>query len=237
MRLYTLRIPAFPYLAFLAVALLLLWGLTGARRVEPALAPALLGHTVVIDAGHGGFDPGVTGSRGTPESTINLAVAEKLALYCRQGGAAVTLTRESDVALAERKADDLAARIAVADRTGADLFVSIHCNSYLGDDTQHGAQVFYRAGNEASAAAAALIQQHLCDELANSERRALAHPDSYLLQHQQRAAVIAEIGFLSNPEEEALLRDEEYQWRVAWAIYRGIEHYYAERSQKAAGNQ
>lgn len=76
-----------------------------------AMAPALFGKSVVIDPGHGGWDPGMKGSSGSIEATVNLEIAQKLAEYCRQAGAFVSMTRETDNALGDTKAEDMAARV------------------------------------------------------------------------------------------------------------------------------
>lgn len=186
------------------------------------LSPALFGRSVVIDVGHGGWDPGVSGINGSREADINLAIACKLAEYCRGAGAEVTMTRESDIALAMNKANDMAARVQISKDADADIFVSIHCNSYPG---QHGAQVFYEKGNQEAKSLAESIQAQMAAHLANTDRQALPHTNAYLLKNIKAPAVICEVGFLSHPEEEKMLLDLDYQWELAWAIYSGLIEY------------
>jgi len=211
-------------LAAMLLVLCLLHLLPAHPAAQAAFSPALFGVSVVIDAGHGEWDPGMVGET-CVEKDVNLAVAQALAEYCRAGGAGVTLTRESDAALADRKQADLQARAALAEQAGADVFISLHCNSYPQDAGQHGAQVFYQNGNAEGQLLAEAVQQALRETLGNTDRAALPHPGSYLLEHTQGAAVLCEMGFLSNAEEEALLNSETYRWQMAWAIYHGLHDY------------
>ena len=215
-------------LIIIAVVLIFIAILFGLRffiinnSATDAMAPALFGKSVVIDPGHGGWDPGMKGASGSIESTINLEIAQKLAEYCRQAGAFVTMTREADSALGDTKAEDMAERVALTEKVEADIFISIHCNSFPG---QHGAQVFYEAGNEEGKALAEAIQESIRQQLDNTERNAMAHADAYLLHKISGPAVICETGFLSHSEEEALLMDNKYQWDMAWAIFTGLIEY------------
>ena len=222
-----IRLPRRPRAAAVLLPLLFLLALglaPGRGPLQPALAPALFGTELVIDAGHGGSDPGMVG-RDVLEKDVNLEVARKLAEYCRGAGAGVALTREDDRELAGSKREDLAARAALAEEQGAAVFISLHCNSFVSDPRQRGAQVFYAAGNDGGQRLAACLQQSLSRELGNTERSALPHADSYLLRQISGPAVIVELGFLSNTEEEELLADPTYQWQLAWALFRGLAEY------------
>lgn len=194
------------------------------QNTTTVLAPALFGHSIIIDAGHGGWDPGVVGVSGSYEKDINLEIAKKLAELLRSGGATVTMTRESDIALAESKHEDICARLATIPQAEAELLISIHGNSYPADPHSQGAQVFYYPGEAESQALAFAVQERLGAEL-GSQRVALAHSSTYLLKHANIPAIIAEMGFISNAEEEQLLLDPNYQWRAAWALYAGIVQY------------
>ena len=189
-----------------------------------AMAPALFGKVVVIDAGHGGYDPGVLGTGDSQEADINLVIAKKLEEYCRQAGMTVLMSRTTDQALADTKAEDLRLRAQLGE--SADLFISLHCNGYPDSDTLHGVQVFYQKGNEAGQLLAETIQSSLQQTLENTDRTALPHSDSYLLKHITAPAAIVEMGFLSNPEEETLLQNETYQWQMAWGIYQALNTFF-----------
>lgn len=186
------------------------------------------GKTVVIDAGHGGIDNGVTGINGHNERDINLQIALLLADMLEKAGAQVILTRTDEGSQKEGKLKDLQKRIAIANENDADIFVSIHCNAYAGNSRWRGAQTFFAKNNKASRLLAVNIQAEFCAQLKNTTRKAAPHETAYILQHLTMPAVIAEVGFLSNHEEARLLITPEYQRRVAWAICRGIAGYFRE---------
>ena len=102
---------------------------TALGKETKALFP-MMGVRVVLDAGHGGWDPGKTGTGGENEKILNLAVTEKLTEYLEQGGAEVILTRNADTALGGSKHADMAERQRIANETGADILVSIHQNAF-----------------------------------------------------------------------------------------------------------
>ncbi len=224
-----------PAILALALTLLLLArALAVSAPLQPALAPSLAGLTLVIDPGHGGADPGAVGSISV-EKDINLATAQALAGCCRSAGAEVILTRQEDAALAGSKGEDLAARVELARSRQADIFISLHCNSFVSDPGQHGAQVFYAPGSEAGEKLARSLQQALADHLGNTDRSALPHPDSYLLRHLDCPAVIVELGFLSNPEEEERLAGQSWRLEAAWALYKGLGDYLGQREAGGRG--
>ena len=214
-----------PGIAVLALSLFFCLHLAFSGDAVTAMAPAMLGKTIVIDPGHGGWDPGMKGVTGSIEAAVNLDISKKLATYCREAGAAVVMTRETDEALAKTKAEDMANRVALSQN--ADLFISVHCNSFPG---QKGAQVFYEKSNEKGKRLAEAIQRGIREELNNTDRTAMAHADSYLLKNITCPAVICETGFLSHNEEEALLLDEDYQWKMAWAIFSGAVEFMTQES-------
>ena len=183
---------------------------------------------IIIDAGHGGYDPGKVASDGTEEKDINLAIAELLAGYMRQGGANVTLTRLEDEALSKDKRNDLKERVEFAKSEDTDIFISIHQNSFPNEDV-HGAQVFYKKDSEAGKSLAVAIQKRLAEvaDVGNT-RMAKADGSYYILKNSSVPSVIVECGFLSNDEERAKLLDEEYRKHIAWAIYMGVMDYCGE---------
>ena len=204
----------------LALAIAAGWG-WGRQRALAALPAA--GRVVVLDAGHGGWDPGRVGA-GADEKDVNLAITRRVQEYLEAAGAVVLLTRNADEALAKGKTDDLAGRAALA-REG-EVFVSIHQNSYPSPGVK-GAQTFYPAGDEAGKALATCIQVQLVAEVdPQNHRQPKENGSYYLFQAVSVPAVIVECGFLSNPEEAGRLSDPDYQSRVAWAVYRGILDYF-----------
>lgn len=190
-----------------------------------ALALALLGKTIVIDAGHGGFDPGAIGVTGVLEKDVNLAISRRVANLLRQVGAEVVETRTEDAALADTKREDIHRRVELAEESGADLFVTIQANS-IPQEKWRGAQVFYAAGSDEGQGLSESIQQSMAEVLQNTERKAKSIENIYVVNSLAVPSIVVECGFLSNYEEEALLADSKYQQLVAYAIFLGIIEYY-----------
>ena len=136
------------------------------------------------------------------------------------------LTRTADEALGKDKQEDMAQRKKLANESDAQLLVSIHQNAFPSAKAK-GAQVFYHASSEAGKLLAECIQQSLRERVdSGNSRQAKENTNYYILRTTEIPAVIVECGFLSNPEEEALLNAESYQEEVAWAIYCGIVAYF-----------
>jgi len=181
---------------------------------------------IVIDPGHGGFDPGKTGTNGENEKVINLKISQRLQEYLEQSGSYVILTRETDEALADSKNADLKKRKEIANESEADILVSIHQNSFPKMSAK-GAQVFYYNSSAKGKMLAQCIQESICTLADSSNQRQIkANTDYYVLRTSKVPAVIVECGFLSNTEEEKKLNTEEYQEKMAWAIYNGIVDYF-----------
>lgn len=206
-------------------------------EVEPEGKP-YSGYIVVVDAGHGGKDPGKVGVNGTLEKDINLQIALLLKDALEEEGITVVLTRHDDGGLydansSNKKMQDMKARLSIIEESKADLVVSIHQNSF-GDSSVRGPQVFYYESGENGAEAAELVQNALNENLEIARPRVQKGNDNYyLLTKCSRVMVIAECGFLSNPEEEKFLNDKEYQQKIAEAIKRGVcEYLDSQREQK-----
>lgn len=183
---------------------------------------------ILIDPGHGGADPGKVVSEGEKEKEINLKISEYLTEYLEQGGAGVYMTRTDDEALSDSKRADLRERRRLAEKEEVDAYVSIHQNFYP-DESVKGAQVFYPKSCEGGKKLAECIQSRLIEIADKSNKRVVKENNTYyMLKNAEKPSVIVECGFLSNPEENRLLNSEEYQKRIAWAIYIGIADYFAE---------
>jgi N-acetylmuramoyl-L-alanine amidase len=194
----------------------------------PVFSYGVANMVIVIDPGHGGIDLGAT-REDVIEETINLEIGQKLANYLSQAGAIVIMLRGNDSDLAgdeftgtirERKQKDMATRMQKANEAGADLFISIHTNA-VPSPGWSGAQAFYNPNSEKSKLIAGLIQEELKRVLKNTNRTAGAG-NYYVLKNSTMPAVLVEVGFLSNPREAQLLTDNEYQLKVAYAIFAGI---------------
>ena len=181
---------------------------------------------IVLDAGHGGWDPGKTGTNGANEKELNLLVTEKLAEYLEKGGAKVILTRSTDEALGSGKKTDMAERKRIINESGGDALISIHQNAFPSAEAK-GAQVFYHSSSEKGKLLAECLQGNLRNRVDGSNnRQAKENTTYYILRTTEMPAVIVECGFLSNSEEEKLLNDRDYQQKLAWAIYSGILDYF-----------
>ena len=218
----------------LAVGILLL-GSAFLKRAEQEQQVSAMGAgkktpVVVIDAGHGGKDPGKVGINNALEKDINLQITLRLKNLLEQNGVAVVLTREEDKDLASeqegsRKNEDLRARAALVSETSPVVTVSIHQNSFPEEDVD-GAQVFYYAGSEQGKLLGTMVQNSLKREIDDGNHRvAKANKEYYLLKKATCPAVIVECGFLSNPGEAALLITEDYQEKLAFAVHLGIMEY------------
>lgn len=196
----------------------------------------LSGYIFVIDPGHGGPDGGAEGADGTKEKYIALNIAKYLRDYLNEAGALVIMTRETDKDLADintkglskRKLEDLQNRVRLANESMADFYISIHLNS-IPSTKWRGAQTFYYPVNLENKEMAESIQKQLILNLKNTDRAPLSKNDILVLKYVEMPSVMVEVGFLSNPDELSLLKDEEYQKQVAFAIYQGMLEYYAER--------
>lgn len=185
-----------------------------------------IGKTIVIDAGHGGADGGVVGvTTSVKESDINLSVARSLKHFLKTKGYDVIMTRTTTDGLygmttKNKKLKDMQERKKIIEKANADLVVSVHCNSYPRAD-QTGAQVFYAPGSETGKAMADSMQSIINMNLEACDRTAM-QGDYYVLQCSEVPSLLVECGFLSNPDDEKLLLDADYQKKIAYTIYTGI---------------
>lgn len=195
-----------------------------------AIGPETKQRVVVVDAGHGGNDPGKVGVDGQLEKEINLAVAKKIKYYLEANDIAVVLTREDDQGLYQeqdtnKKSADMRKRVELINQAMPEVMISIHQNSYP-DAQIKGPQVFYYQGSEEGAKFATLMQQRFNDVLgAASTRQAKANDNYYLLLNSKPVSVIVECGFLSNPDEARKLADPVYQDKIAWTVAMGTMAY------------
>ncbi len=210
-----------------------------------AAAPAAARPLIVIDAGHGGMDGGASAKDGTQEKDINLAIAKYLAEEIRQYPAEVLLTRESDAGLytddgrtiREKKREDLKNRKKIMQQPGVTLAISIHLNSFPQNENVYGAQVFYPKNQEVgtdvqtedkqaqttSKAFAEAVQKSLETNISDGrERAAMAKNDILLFKNSTGNMILAECGFLSNPQEAEKLKTAEYQQVLSKAIWQGV---------------
>ncbi len=177
------------------------------------------GLTVVLDPGHGGYDKGAIGPNGTNESQVALSIAKKTQLYL-SSTVDVYLTRTEDKALTRNSMADQIARASMSDSINAACLVSIHCNSSI-EEQDHGVETYYYTGNEKGKLLAANINNRLSPAL-GLLNRGLKEADLAVLRHTKCPSAQVEVAFITNPQEEALLKTDDFQERAGWAIASGI---------------
>ena len=168
--------------------------------------PDAAGLSFALDAGHGGIDGGTESVAGTDvlEKDINLSITQKVAELLKEAGASVSMIREDDEYV------DLAVRNTRGNETGADLFVSLHCNYYEGDSSIDGLEIYHHRNSEISKQYAEAMTQYMKDTNTIHVRDA-SQQNMQVLRNSSMPAVMIEMGFLSNPEEAAKLSDSLYQ--------------------------
>ena len=202
-------------------------GVTTKEKVQLAMTMPIEQLSIVIDAGHGGRDPGKVGIDGQLEKDINLSIAKKLQSYLELSGAKVIMIRVDDNGLytesdSNKKRADLKNRIEIVNQADAQIFVSIHQNSFS-ESKSDGAQVFYYKDSDIGKKLALCIEEEIRGNLdGNNTRKSKPNESYYLLKQSDIPAVIVECGFLSNYEEAKNLELDIYQQKVAWGIYMGI---------------
>lgn len=187
-------------------------------------------YRVVLDAGHGGADPGKIGINGVPEKEVNLQITMLVKQYLEAQDIEVILTRKTDDGLydedaSNKKVQDMKRRIDTIEEADPVITVSIHQNSYP-EEYVRGAQVFYYSNSVQGQKLAQYVQDSLVERVDPQNRRLIKPNDSYyLLKKAPTPIIIVECGFLSNSDEAEKLCDPDYQKRLAWAIHMGILQY------------
>ncbi len=200
------------------------------------------GKTIVLDIGHGGFDGGAVADDGTEEKNINLNIGLKLQDMLKLSGYDVIITRSDDNIILpesakttrEKKVADMNNRLEILKNNPNALFISIHQNKFP-DKSIKGAQVFYNDKKPKSQILASRIQKSI-KEIADSSNRRIeksSGKEYYLLEYSPNCGVIIECGFISNTEELAKLKNEDYQKTIAFAILKGIDEFFAEEFEKS----
>ena len=190
------------------------------------------GHTVMLDPGHGGYDPGATTKQGVYEKSINLQIAQKVKEMLGPSGIEVYLTREEDIdyvpdgvkGKTTKKQIDLNRRIEMAKDVNADVFVSLHVNA-TSTGQESGSETFYHYQSEPGKRLAELIQQEMI-KIPGMNRRIAKPGDFYIINNSSMPAVIVEVGYLSSVKEQKKLQQSWYQEQLARAIAKGIANYF-----------
>jgi len=200
------------------------------NKVQPPVIPIINatsgigGKTIVIDPGHGGSDSGAVGANGVMEKTITLAIAKELQGMLTGAGAKVIMTRTSDVDVARPSAEaveELQARVDIANQARADMFLSIHMDSFSSSDAKGTSTYYYAKGAAASQHLAELIKSGIIEQLGTEDRRTRSC-NFYVVKHTMMPATLAEVAFVSNPTESQLLTSADGVKKAAQGIYNGI---------------
>ena len=195
-----------------------------------ALNLPLLGKVIYIDPGHGGTDPGAL-YNDLYEADLNLQISLKLESELEKNGAIVYLTRYGDYDLAvknaiNRKRSDLSRRANIINASNADIYLSIHLNSDI-SSTWQGAQAFYDTVNVQNEVIAKIMQEQFKKDL-KTKREYKQINDHYLYQRVKIPGVLLEVGFISNPNERYLLKQESYQEKISISIKDGLINYFTQ---------
>ena len=210
----------------LALSFVLLLSCSFALSAASAAAVPANAPCIVLDAGHGGVDPGVVGrTTGEKESDVNLKIVQKLQKLFSDAGFRVVLTRKNAGGLyglptKGYKRRDMEERRRIIREAEPDFVLSVHQNTFPADTSRRGGQVFFREGSAAGEALAVSIQARL-NPLGGRSVSALKG-DFFLLGCADCPSALVECGFLSNAEEERLLLTDEYQGKIARAVFEGV---------------
>ncbi|AZR73405.1 hypothetical protein BBF96_08425 [Anoxybacter fermentans] len=192
------------------------------QRIEISLGKnPLEGKIIVIDPGHGGSDPGAVGPGGLFEKDVTLDIGLKVRKLLRDSGATVIMTRDKDVY------PTLGERVDLANQLNADIFVSIHCNSFVGIDPG-GTETFISPTNKSGSLKLANAIQNNLVKTINLFDRGVKSDEFYVLNHTTMPAVLVEVAFISKKEEATLLADPEFRKKAALGIYEGVMAYFAQ---------
>ncbi len=195
---------------------------------------------IILDAGHGGEDPGAVGENKLYEKDLNLQITLEIGKTFEEKGYIVVYTRTDDRLLYKeeenvkgiRKISDLKNRCEIAERYPESIFISIHMNSF-GSSKYSGLQVYYSENNEKSRGLADSIQNRVITDLQSTNNRVIKPgKDMYILENVKNTAVLIECGFMTNPEECKKLSEKEYQKQLSFSIVCGIIEYIEKSNDK-----
>ncbi|SHK34401.1 N-acetylmuramoyl-L-alanine amidase [Selenomonas ruminantium] len=197
---------------------------------ELAGITGLKGRKIVLDPGHGGSDSGAIGPTGVMEKSVTLRVANEVRRLLIQEGAAVYMTREADIEVSPKRAaasdiEELQARCDVANKVKADIFVSIHMDSFTNKAAKGTTGYYYALGNKRSRVLADKIRSGIIDQI-GTQNRGTQSCNFYVVKHTDMPATLVEVAFISNETEEKLLDSEEGIRKAAQGIVDGIADYF-----------
>ena len=201
-------------------------GLDRPIHIDEPESNRLLGKIICLDPGHGGNDPGAVGPSGTREKDNTLAISLLLKDMLENNGATVILTRDTDRTVAnspDSTSEELKARVEIATDGNADIFISIHNDSFTSNIGMGTTTFHYGDGD--SIKLAACIQKNLVTELGTKDRSS-RFASFYVIRYAKMPAILVEVAFISNPEEEVLLSSTDGRIKIAESIFHGITNYF-----------
>lgn len=234
MKILVKRIICICFFVLLSVFVYIYFSIKSNNTMQVNASP-IANKVIVIDAGHGLPDEGAVGFSGTTEQAINLSISLKLQKLIEQSSAKVILTRSDEngiysadsTSIRNKKVSDIKNRVEIGNGYDADIFVSIHLNKYPPSEKYRGWQTFYQKTNDDSKILAQKVQESLNSNIDfKNKRHPLPISGVYIMDNVKIPAIVIECGFLSNPEEAQMLKTEEYQNKLAWGIYLGLQNYF-----------
>ena len=198
---------------------------------EPAFTPGLKGKIIALDAGHGGSDTGAIGPTGVTEKGVTLRVAKALQKLLQAEGATVLMTRTTDTEVSPKKAnasdvEELQARCDVGNDGNADIFVSMHMDSFTNSTPSGTTGYYYTKGSKASQRLAQYVSEGVVTALGTGNRGTKSC-NFYVVKHTDMPATLVEMAFISNDKEEKLMNSEAGINRAAEGILNGLRRFFS----------
>ena len=204
---------------------------SGGTTTEPAFTPGLKGKIIALDAGHGGSDTGAIGPTGVTEKGVTLRVAKALQKLLQAEGATVLMTRTTDTEVSPKKAnasdvEELQARCDVGNDGNADIFISMHMDSFTNSTPSGTTGYYYTKGSKASQRLAQYVSEGVVTALGTGNRGTKSC-NFYVVKHTDMPATLVEMAFISNDKEERLMNSEAGINRAAEGILNGLRRFFS----------
>ena len=204
---------------------------SGGTTTEPAFPPGLKGKLIALDAGHGGRDTGAIGPTGVTEKGVTLRVAKALQKLLQAEGATVLMTRTTDTEVSPKKAnasdvEELQARCDVGNEGNADIFISMHMDSFTNSTPSGTTGYYYTKGSKASQRLAQYVSEGVVTALGTGNRGTKSC-NFYVVKHTDMPATLVEMAFISNDKEEKLMNSETGINRAAEGILNGLRRFFS----------
>ncbi len=204
---------------------------SGGTTTEPAFTPGLKGKIIALDAGHGGSDTGAIGPTGVTEKGVTLRVAKALQKLLQAEGATVLMTRTTDTEVSPKKAnasdvEELQARCDVGNDGNADIFISMHMDSFTNSTPSGTTGYYYTKGSKASQRLAQYVSEGVVTALGTGNRGTKSC-NFYVVKHTDMPATLVEMAFISNDKEEKLMNSEAGINRAAEGILNGLRRFFS----------